>query len=319
MTSVAAVAGRGIQSVFSPAGSHAESIGRLYNVFLAVAVIVYILVMLFLVLALLKRRTQTDSKYPRGATLSVVIATALSALTLFGLLTASVFTGRDIAGVPPDAIHLTITGRQWWWQADYEYADVSKRFATANEIVIPTGVPVAMKLRSPDVIHSLWIPNLHGKQDLIPGHDGDLVIKAERAGVYRGECAEFCGLQHAKMALWVNAVSPEEYAKWVRSQRQPSRIPSTAEQRKGQEIFMSSPCPLCHTIRGTEAAGKTAPELTHFASRRSIAAGTLPNRRGFLAGWILDPQHIKPGSYMPPVQLQSGQLDPLLTYLESLQ
>ena len=134
------------------------------------------------------------------------------------------------------------------------------------------GVPVNIQLRSSDVIHSFWVPNLNGKQDLIPGHDGTIQLLANKPGVYRGQCAEFCGLQHAKMSLWINAVTPDEYAKWLASSRQPSKIPSTPEQRIGQQVFMSSPCPLCHTIQGTDAGGKTAPDLTHFASHRSIAA-----------------------------------------------
>jgi cytochrome c oxidase subunit II len=168
------------------------------------------------------------------------------------------------------------------------------------------------------VIHSFWVPNLHGKQDLIPGHENAILLQASRPGVYRGQCAEFCGYQHAKMALWVNALEPVEYAQWVASARTSSRIPATPEERKGQEVFMSSPCPLCHNIQGTNASGKTGPDLTHFGSRRSIAAGALPNNRGNLAGWILDPQHIKPGSYMPPIQLEQGELQPLIAYLESL-
>jgi cytochrome c oxidase subunit 2 len=154
---------------------------------------------------------------------------------------------------------------------------------------------------------------------MIPGHDGTVQLLANRPGVYRGQCAEFCGLQHAKMSLWINALSRADYTKWLAAARQPSKIPSTPEQRKGQQVFMSSPCPLCHTIQGTDAGGKTAPDLTHFASRRSIASATLPNRRGYLAGWIIDPQHVKPGNQMPSMTIEQGDLDPLLAYLESLQ
>jgi cytochrome c oxidase subunit 2 len=313
---LAALAGRGLQSALEPAGAQANRIGDLWNVFLIVCAVVYVLVMIALVVALFRRRRQSENT--RGAFHAVAIATGLTVLILFALLVSSIFTSRGIASVTGDAVRIEITGRQWWWQADYDAADKSKRFTTANEISIPVGVPVQIRLRSTDVIHSFWVPNLHGKQDVIPGHDGGIVLLADRPGVYRGQCAEFCGLQHAKMALWVNALSRDDYARWVASQQASSKIPSSSQQRKGQEIFMSSPCPLCHNIQGTNASGKTGPDLTHFASRRSIAAGTLPNRRGFLAGWILDPQHIKPGAYMPPMLLNQGELEPLLAYLESL-
>lgn len=305
----------GFQSALHPAGPHAERIGDLWNVFLAVSTVVYVLVMIYLLLGLFRRTQATE----RGASRVVWIASGLTVLVLFALLGSSIYASRGIPDSKTHALNIAVTGRQWWWQVDYELPDLSKRFTTANEIVIPVGTPVHVTLHAPDVIHSLWIPNLNGKQDLLPGHDGDITLLADRAGVYRGQCAEFCGEQHAKMALWVTALKPRDYTKWQQSQQQPSNVPSTPQQWKGQEVFMNSPCPLCHTIAGTDASGKTAPDLTHFASRRSIAAGTLPNRRGYLAGWILDPQHIKPGNQMPPMVLEHGQLQPLLEYLESLQ
>ena len=309
----------GIQSALEPAGPQAERIASLWNVFLWVSLVVYVLVMLALFAALLRRRPEiVPNAVSPNVRPAVTIATGLTVLILLALLTASIFTGRSIASVPDRAIQIAITGRQWWWQVDYDDEDKSKRFTTANELTIPAGVPVTIHLQSPDVIHSFWVPNLYGKRDLIPGKRATLTITADRPGVYRGQCAEFCGWQHAKMALWVNVVPRDEYAKWVEASRRPSQIPSTPQERKGLETFMSSPCPLCHTIGGNQASGKTAPDLTHFASRRSIAAGTLPNRRGFLAGWILDPQHIKPGSQMPPMVLEQGEAQPLLTYLESL-
>jgi cytochrome c oxidase subunit 2 len=306
---------RGIQSALEPAGVHAEKIGALWDIFLVVSAIVYVLVLLFLFIAL--RRKQSEET--KGVRTGVTIATGITVVALFALLVSSVVTGRAIAYAPAQTIDVTVTGRQWWWQVDYEHpADQSKRFTSANELVIPVGVPVQVKLRSTDVIHSFWIPNLHGKQDLIPGHENAILLQATKAGVYRGQCAEFCGLQHAKMALWVTAVPLADFAKWAEQQRQPSKIPSTPQQRKGEEVFMSSPCPLCHNVQGTNASGKTGPDLTHFGSRRSIAAGALPNHRAHLAGWILDPQRIKPGVYMPPTALKQGELEPLLAYVESL-
>jgi cytochrome c oxidase subunit II len=309
----------GIQSALHPAGVQAEHIARLWDVFLWVSIIVYVVVLLFLAAAFLRPRPEIvpNAVDPRVRP-AVSIAVSITVLTLLGLITASVFTSRSIASVPEAALQVGVYGRQWWWQVEYDDRDKSKRFSTANELTIPVGVPVTLHLQSSDVIHSFWVPNLHGKRDLIPGKRTTLTIRADKPGVYRGQCAEFCGYQHAKMALWVNAVPAAEYAQWVESSRRPSKVPSTPRERKGQQIFMSSPCPLCHTIQGTDANGKTAPDLTHFASRRSIAAGTLPNRRGFLAGWILDSQHIKPGNYMPPIVLEQGEVEPLVTYLESL-
>jgi cytochrome c oxidase subunit 2 len=312
------VATRGIQSALEPAGAHAEQIARLWDVFLAVCVVVYVLVLIALLLALFRRRN-AEATTTRGATTIVSIATGITVITLFALLVSTIMTSRTLADVQGNAVEVTLTGRQWWWQVDYEHPDPSKRMTTANELVVPVGMPVHIRLLSTDVIHSFWVPNLHGKQDLIPGHENAIILQADRPGVYRGQCAEFCGPQHAKMAFWVNALAPADYAKWIEAQRQSSKIPSTPEQRRGQEVFMNSPCPLCHNIQGTNASGKTGPDLTHIGSRRSLAAATLPNRRETMAEWILDPQHVKPGAYMPPTVLQRGELEPLLAYLESLQ
>jgi cytochrome c oxidase subunit 2 len=243
---------------------------------------------------------------------------SITVVTLLVLLVASVFTGRSIADVPEHAIQIGVVGHQWWWQVEYDDDDKSKRITSANELTIPVGVPVTLHLQASDVIHSFWVPNLHGKRDMIPGKRNTLTIQADKPGVYRGQCAEFCGYQHAKMALWINAVPAVEYAQWVESSRRPSKVPSTPQEREGLEIFMRSPCPLCHTIQGTDASGKTAPDLTHFATRRSIGAGTVPNTRGFLAGWVLDSQHLKPGNNMPPMVLEQAEVEPLITYLESL-
>jgi cytochrome c oxidase subunit 2 len=310
----------GIQSALEPAGMQAEKIDQLWQIFLGVSVVVYVLVLVFLLVALLRKRPAVLGDTPSpGVQRAVQVATGVTVVTLFGLLTASILTGRALSDVPDRAIQIGVIGRQWWWQIEYDHRDRSKRVTTANEIVIPVGEPVTLHLQSPDVIHSFWVPNLHGKRDLIPGKPAaTLTLRADRPGVYRGQCAEFCGYQHANMALWVTALPRADYETWLEASRQPSRAPSTAKQREGQEVFMRSPCPLCHTIQGTPASGKTGPDLTHFASRRSIGAGVVPNRRGFLGGWILDAQHIKPGSQMPSIALGQGELDPLIDYLESL-
>jgi cytochrome c oxidase subunit 2 len=306
-----------VQSALDAAGQQARQIEDLWWIFFWVCAVVFVLVAGALFIALFRRGRPEGGE--RRAIRAITVATALTVATLFFLLISSVAVGRDLSNHGPAAVTIEVTGRQWWWQFDYDHEDKSKRFTTANELAIPVGEPVRLKLRSGDVIHDLWIPNLGPKRDITPGHDGALVLRAEKPGVYRGQCAEFCGQQHAKMALWVNALPKQEYLAWAEEQRKPSRMPRTASQRKGLETFMNGPCPLCHTIAGTNASGKTAPDLTHIASRRSLAAATVPNRRGYLAAWILDPQHVKPGNFMPPNVMKGSDLNPLLDYLESLE
>jgi cytochrome c oxidase subunit 2 len=178
---------------------------------------------------------------------------------------------------------------------------------------------VVLKLQSPDVIHSFWVPNLAPKKDVIPGHTLTLALRADKPGVYRGQCAEFCGYQHAKMAFLVIAEEPAQYEQWANAQRASAKEPADAVQKRGQQVFMESPCVMCHTIQGTAANAKNGPDLTHLASRTTIASGTLPNTRGHLAGWISNPQQVKPGTNMPAVTLPADDLQALLTYLESLQ
>jgi cytochrome c oxidase subunit II len=190
--------------------------------------------------------------------------------------------------------------------------------ATANEIHVPVGRPVGIVLKSNDVIHSLWIPALHGKRDLLPGRENEIWIQADQAGFYRGQCAEYCGLQHAKMALTVVADLPDDFERWLSHMRGPAPAPTTDSQARGRDVVERGPCAMCHTVAGTLAGGRTAPDLTHVASRSAIGAGSIPNTRGNLAGWIADPQHIKPGNKMPPSGLASEELQALLDYLETL-
>jgi cytochrome c oxidase subunit 2 len=211
-----------------------------------------------------------------------------------------------------------VTGHQWWWDVRYDAHVPAHRVRTANEIHIPVGQPILLKLRTSDVIHSFWVPSLHGKRDLIPGQTNTLWLQADRPGTYRGQCAEFCGHQHAHMGLLVVAEPPERFAGWQERQRQPAAEPADALARRGREVFVAGPCALCHAVRGTEAAAEVAPDLTHLGSRLTIAAATLANTPGHLAGWIVDPQRLKPGSHMPPMSLAADDLQALLAYLGSL-
>jgi cytochrome c oxidase subunit II len=189
---------------------------------------------------------------------------------------------------------------------------------TANEIHVPIGRPVVFKMSSHDVIHSFWAPNLQGKRDLIPGLSTAIWIEVDRPGVYRGQCAEFCGRQHAHMAFAIVAESGVEFTRWLEGQRRPAEQPHNSQEQHGQTVFVTSRCSMCHKIRGTQAYGTIGPELTHLASRETLAAGTLPNSRGHLAGWILDPQSVKPGTAMPPTPLAPDDLQDLIAYLEIL-
>jgi cytochrome c oxidase subunit 2 len=262
---------------------------------------------------------EAGHRQERGLTRSVIVAAILSTVGLFGLLTASILTDRALAGLPlKDGVVIVVTAHQWWWEAKYDDSEPSRVFVTANEIHVPVGRPVVVKLQSDDVIHSFWVPNLHGKKDLIPGRESTIQFRADRPGVYRGQCAEFCGLQHAKMAFLVIAEAPEQYERWADAQRASAPAPADPAAARGLEVFTSRTCAMCHAIQGTTAQGQRAPDLTHVAGRQTLGAGTLPNTRDHLAGWITDPQSYKPGVNMPAHPLPSADLEALVTYLETL-
>ncbi|HEV2912330.1 MAG TPA: cytochrome c oxidase subunit II [Pyrinomonadaceae bacterium] len=322
---------RGAQSALDPAGPQAARIGRLWWLMFYVCSAVFLAVSIALLIAIFRERkgrekkkgdepdTSPEPKRERLMTRIVAGAVGLTVVILFVFLITDFFTGRALySHADPQALTIKITGQQWWWDVEYETEPASSIVHTANEIHIPTGQLVKFRLTSTDVIHSFWVPNLNGKKDLIPGHEITLTFQADRAGEYRGQCAEFCGYQHAHMAFTVVAEAPEKFYEWMNRQRAPSVEPTNDAERRGQQVFLSSPCIMCHSIRGTIAGGRIAPDLTHLASRKSIAAGTLPNTRGHLAGWITNSQEIKPGNHMPPVPLGPEDLQALLAYLESL-
>jgi cytochrome c oxidase subunit 2 len=313
----------GIQSALHPAGPQATYISHLWWWMLWVYTGVFVLVMGFLLYAILHHRPQnqvaTAPETERRTARVVVAAVVVTGLILFGFLVADFWTDRALAALSTSQpVKIKITGHQWWWDVAYAATVPSQMVTTANELHIPVGRPVLLELTSQDVIHSFWVPNLHGKKDLIPGYVTTLWLQADRPGVFRGQCAEFCGHQHAHMALLVVAEPPETFSAWLEGQQHPAVAPSDALQQRGQEVFLSSACVLCHTIRGTPAGAKAAPDLTHLASRQTLAAGTLPNMPGHLAGWIVDAQRIKPGNKMPPNSLTGSDLQALLAYLTSL-
>jgi cytochrome c oxidase subunit 2 len=254
-----------------------------------------------------------------GARRSVIGAVGVAIVLLLVLLVASVATDRALARlVLRDALHLEITGHQWWWSVRYDDEDPSRIFSTANELHIPVGRPVIVTLRSDDVIHSLWVPNLAGKKDLIPGRTATLTLRADQPGVYRGQCAEFCGFQHAWMALFVTADPPDRFAAWAAQQRQPAATPTDAKALRGQQIFLGGTCVMCHAINGTEASAQKGPDLTHLAGRGTLAAGALSNDEQHLAAWISNPQAHKPGANMPAHAFSQEDLQALVAYMRSL-
>lgn len=216
--------------------------------------------------------------------------------------------------VSSTALTVQVTGHQWWWEARY----LGTSAVTANEIHIPVNTRVNLVVHSDDVIHSFWIPQLNRKIDTIPGRSNRIVLDAQRPGVYRGQCAEYCGVQHAHMAVYVIAQTKAKFRAWLANMARPAPKPQTAQQRKGLQVFLSNACAGCHQIRGTSADGTIGPDLTHLQTRRTLAALTIPNRKGYLGGWILDPQHVKPGNKMPGLNLGGPDFQALLAYLESL-
>jgi cytochrome c oxidase subunit II len=324
---VVLLAGCGKPAALNAAGPQAGRIAGLWAIFFWISVVVEVAVVAFLVYAVWRARRPTtwapvlDTSPPveRRLGLGVSAATVLTALVIVGLLAASVVTTRALGGLQsPRPLTVEIAGHQWWWEIEYWDPVPSQRVRTANEIHVPVGEPVLVKLRSTDVIHSLWVPALHGKKDLLPGHATSLWITADRAGMFTGQCAEFCGYQHAHMRLLVIAESRGAFDAWLERQRQPAPEPADDPARRGRELFLAGPCAVCHAIAGTPAAARLGPDLTHLAGRVTLGAGTLPNTPGHLAGWIIDPQRIKPGVHMPAIGLDGGDLQALLAYLGSL-
>jgi cytochrome c oxidase subunit 2 len=318
------MAGNIVQSVLAPAGAQAFSILQLWSLMLWVSAAVFTIVLAFVFAAVLRgvRRSSTESPASISAhtlSRSVGAAVAVTVVILIGLLVASVWTGRTVASLhASSAVTIDITGHQWWWEIEYEDGVPSRRVRTANEIHIPIEQPVVFKVTSRDVIHSFWVPNLQGKRDLIPGYTTAIWLQADRAGVFRGQCAEFCGLQHAHMALDVIAEPRADFERWLDAMRQPARTPQDDVQRRGRDVFMTARCAGCHTVNGSEAHGQVAPDLTHIATRSTLGAGTLPNTREHLFSWIRDPQQSKPGNQMPPNPLAPADSNALLAYLDTL-
>lgn len=319
----------GIQSSAGREGVQSALIGDLFQVFLWTTGAVYFGVMLLLAGAVLRgrrhRRAEGGIQGEPGTAeegrwrLALTAFAALTAVVLFVFSLATWFTDRSLAhaGSRPE-LEIEVIGHQWWWEVRYHDPVASRVVRTANEVHLPAGRTANIRLMSNDVIHSLWIPNLAGKQDLIPGRVSNLELSPRRRGVYRSQCAEFCGMQHAKMALDVTVEEPAQFAAWYEAQLKPPMPPSSGPALAGYAIFQTRQCASCHAVSGTPASGQVAPDLSHVASRRTIAAGTLPINHANLAAWIKDPQGPKPGNNMPKVPLAPAELEAVTAYLETL-
>jgi cytochrome c oxidase subunit 2 len=257
------------QSALDAAGPQAAHIERLWWVMFWVTAAVFAATVLAAGIAAARARSTPDAVMAPA----VVAAVVCSAVILLALLTTSVWTGRAVASLgASSAVSIDVTGHRWWWEVEYEDSTPARRVTTANEIHIPVGRPVVLKVTSRDVIHSFWAPNLHGKRDLIPGYTTAIWIQADRPGVYRGQCAEFCGVQHAHMAFTITAEPSDRFERWLSDQRRDAPEPRSADAQRGRQVFLSTTCVMCHTIRGTTAGATLGPDLTHVGSRGTLAA-----------------------------------------------
>ena len=305
-----------LQSVLHPAGPDAAIMAHFAWVLFSGGALVFMAVMVLLALSFRKHRGPVrPMRWIAG------LGVAFPVAVLSGLLVWSTWhSGKLTAQSSNTALQIAVTGNMWWWEV--RYRDSSGRtVVSANEIHIPTGQPVYLGLTTADVIHSLWVPALGGKMDMIPGRVTGMTLHADQPGRYRGQCAEYCGEQHARMALHVVAHPPQAFAAWLARQAQNAAPAGDAFLERGRQAFIDQRCGACHTIRGvsTGAVAPLGPDLTHVGSRSHIAAGALRTHRGTLAGWIADPQSVKPGARMPAASELDGEtLRALASWLESL-
>ena len=313
-------------AIFGTHGLAADRIAVLGWVFTIIGSIVVTVVTLLVVVALLRRRPAVDptsnriENRGRAVHWIVIGGIIIPAITLVSSFIVTLVIQAEVSTPPRQPVAtIEVTGHRWWWEVKYLGTGPIGGVVTANEIHIPVGQPVRLELASADVIHSFWVPQLAGKTDVIPGLHNTMWMEADEPGTYWGECAEYCGLQHSHMNLEVVAESDAAFQKWMAQQRKPAaEDTSDPVSVAGLDAFHRSGCAKCHTIRGTDAQGPDAPDLTHIASRSRIAAGTLINTRGNLAGWIANSQALKPGNQMPTMAPSASALRDILAYLETL-
>jgi cytochrome c oxidase subunit 2 len=307
----------GVQSALSPAGDEATRISALFWWMAGGALVIWAAVVLLALYYGRRRPAGPSQRRDRllivggGVAVPVVV---LSVLLLYGLSMIPPLVAR----APEGSLQVDVLGEQWWWRVRYQHPSGS-RVELANEIRLPVGEPVQFRLESHNVIHSFWVPSLGGKMDMIPGRTTFLTLRPTRTGVYRGVCAEYCGASHALMAFYVEVMEKEAFARWLDGQAAPARPPETVRAARGSELFLSNGCGACHYVAGTPATGRLGPDLTHVASRHSLAAGIMPNSPGTFLRWVAEPEHFKPGAHMPRFgMLSQDDLDALAAYLAEL-
>jgi cytochrome c oxidase subunit 2 len=309
----------GAQSALAPLGVEADEIGLLFGIVAATCIAVLVIVtVLTLVAAGPPGRLRAVLRSPRAILIGGLVfpAVVLTGFLIYGLVVLQAGSARAARS---DGLEVTVTGKQWWWRVVYTDA-TGQRIESANELRLPVGQRVTLHLASDDVIHSFWVPRLGGKLDMIPGRPLRLTLEAKEAGIGRGQCAEYCGGAHAFMSFYAIAMPQAEFETWLAAEARPAVEPDDAQAQSGKAVFDSSGCGACHTVRGTAAAGKIGPDLTHVGGRMSLAAATLPNDAASFARWIRDSRHIKPENLMPPFgQLSDTELADLARYLEALQ
>lgn len=317
----AGLAGCGKQSILTTRSKPAHDIALLWWWMLAAAVVVFLGAIALLVMAWFKRDTPglpifgQREDLTQGIVLLFGIGIPFVALVaLFGV--ADVYLVGQTAPPNPKTTAMTVDviGHQWWWELHYD----DGRAVTANEIHIPVDTRVNLVATSADVIHSFWVPALNRKIDMIPGLRNRILLDATSTGEYRGQCSQFCGFQHANMAFEVLVQKPAAFRAWLANQERPALGPATAQAQAGEHVFMASQCESCHTIAGTPAQGEIGPNLTHLATRTTLASDEIPNRPAWLAAWIRNPQRIKPGDRMPDLGVSSRQVSELVAYLDEL-
>ena len=316
----------GIQDMMAPAGPAAHRIASLgWFVLITFSVVTVVLwVLVFWVSLRRKGSLVAHQPYDAAEDRRWIVIGGFS-IPVAILATIFVLMLKSMAAFPmgDDEMHahprVRVTGHQWWWEVEYLDGDVHDHVVGANEIHIPVATPIDVELRSDDVIHSFWVPRLHGKVDLVPQVVNRIRIQADQAGIYRGQCAEYCGTQHAHMILYVVAHRPGEYEQWLDHARRGAATPSDAIAERGEQLFMSRQCVLCHSIRGTDAHGTVGPDLTHVGSRLGIAANALPNDVADLSAWVTHAQSLKPTAQMPNITAFNGdELLALVAYLRTL-
>jgi cytochrome c oxidase subunit 2 len=307
----------GAQSALAPAGPAAARLATLFWGLTFGAVFIWLLVVGLALYA--AYFPHAGKQRQRARTLIVGGGVVLPSVVLTAVLIYSlVLLPELLAPAPKGSLRVELIGYQWWWEVRY-LREGQEPVVLANEVRVPVGQPVEFELESRDVIHSFWIPALGGKMDMIPGRRTRLRLQADQAGVFRGACAEYCGTSHALMSFSVVALEPAAFEAWLREQMAPARTPSDATTQRGARLFLENGCGACHSVRGTEAAGRVGPDLTHVGGRLSLAAGTLSNGRTELARWLVDTEGVKPGVHMPAFNmLPEGDITALAAYLEGL-